>query len=312
MLKAISLIGTLPTIQALLPAAFSMAMLGAIESLLCAVVCDNMTDTKHHSNNELLAQGLGNIVSPFFGGITATAAIARSAANVRAGAVSPISSVIHALLVLFALLFFAKALSYLPLSSMAALLLVVAWNMADIPQIIQLSRRSGKNEIAVLLTCISLTVLFDMVIAITVGVLLASLLFIRTIAEMTKTFEMAHPADLEDVLVYRISGPLFFAAADNLFADLHEKTVHTDHKIKHIVLQCDAVTVLDAGGIHALTRFIQHMLPHQTIYMSNVQFQPMRMLVRSQKSVAEIQKIQFSSDLESTFTKIREIEQEQQ
>lgn len=300
------------TIQALLPAAFSMAMLGAIESLLCAVVCDNMTDTKHHSNNELLAQGLGNIVSPFFGGITATAAIARSAANVRAGAVSPISSVIHALLVLFALLFFAKALSYLPLSSMAALLLVVAWNMADIPQIIQLSRRSGKNEIAVLLTCISLTVLFDMVIAITVGVLLASLLFIRTIAEMTKTFEMAHPADLEDVLVYRISGPLFFAAADNLFADLHEKTVHTDHKIKHIVLQCDAVTVLDAGGIHALTRFIQHMLPHQTIYMSNVQFQPMRMLVRSQKSVAEIQKIQFSSDLESTFTKIREIEQEQQ
>ncbi|MDD0824778.1 C4-dicarboxylic acid transporter DauA [Mannheimia sp. AT1] len=300
------------TIQALLPAAFSMAMLGAIESLLCAVVCDNMTDTKHHSNNELLAQGLGNIVSPFFGGITATAAIARSAANVRSGAISPISSVIHALLVLFALLFFAKTLSYLPLSSMAALLLVVAWNMADIPQIIQLSRRSGKNEIAVLLTCISLTVLFDMVIAITVGVLLASLLFIRTIAEMTKTFEMAHPADLEDVLVYRISGPLFFAAADNLFADLHEKTVHTDHEIKHIVLQCDAVTVLDAGGIHALTRFVQHMLPHQTLYMSNVQFQPMRMLVRSQKSVAEIQKIQFSSDLESTFSKIREVEQAQQ
>lgn len=300
------------TIQTLLPAAFSMAMLGAIESLLCAVVCDNMTDTKHHSNNELLAQGLGNIVSPFFGGITATAAIARSAANVRSGAVSPISSVIHALLVLFALLFFAKALSYLPLSSMAALLLVVAWNMADIPQIIQLSRRSSKNEITVLVTCISLTVLFDMVIAITVGVLLASLLFIRTIAEMTKSFEIAHPTDLDDVLAYRISGPLFFAAADNLFADLHEKTVHTDHKIKHIVLQCDAVTVLDAGGIHALTRFVQHMLPHQTLYLSNVQFQPMRMLVRSQKSVAEIQKIQFSSDLESTFTKIREIEQAQQ
>ncbi len=92
---------------------------------------------------------------------------------------------------------------------MAALLLVVAWNMADIPQIIQLTRRSGKNEIAVLLTCITLTVLFDMVIAITVGVLLASLLFIRTIAEMTKSFEMAHPTDLDNVLVYRISGPLF-------------------------------------------------------------------------------------------------------
>lgn len=296
-------------IQNLLPAAFSMAVLGAIESLLCAVVCDNMTDTKHHSNNELLAQGLGNIASPFLGGITATAAIARSAANVKSGAVSPIAGVIHSLLVLFALLFFAKVLSYLPLSSMAALLLVVAWNMADVPQIIQLIRRSGRNEIAVLVTCISLTVLFDMVIAITVGVLLACLLFIRTIAEMTRTFEIAHPTDLEDVLAYRISGPLFFAAADNLFADLHEKTVHTDHEIKHIVLQCDAVTVLDAGGIHALTRFVQHMLPHQQLYICNIQFQPLRMLVRSKNIVPEIQQIHFSTNLETTFKKIRKFEQ---
>lgn len=296
------------TLQALLPAAFSMAMLGAIESLLCAVVLDNMTDTKHHSNNELLAQGLGNIVSPFFGGITATAAIARSAANVKAGAVSPIASIVHALLVLFALLFFAKALSYLPLSSMAALLLIVAWNMADIPQIIHLVRRSGRNEIAVLLTCLTLTVLFDMVIAITVGVLLASLLFIRTIAEMTKSIEIAHPDDLDDVLAYRISGPLFFAAADNLFADLHDKTVHTAHEIKHIVLQCDAVTVLDTGGVHALTRFVQHMLPHQQLYMCNMQFQPLRMLVRSKNIVPEIQKIHFSTNLDKTFKKIRKFE----
>ena len=296
------------TLQALLPAAFSMAMLGAIESLLCAVVLDNMTNTKHHSNNELLAQGLGNIVSPFFGGITATAAIARSAANVKAGAVSPIASIVHALLVLFALLFFAKALSYLPLSSMAALLLIVAWNMADIPQIIHLVRRSGRNEIAVLLTCLTLTVLFDMVIAITVGVLLASLLFIRTIAEMTKSIEIAHPDDLDDVLAYRISGPLFFAAADNLFADLHDKTVHTAHEIKHIVLQCDAVTVLDTGGVHALTRFVQHMLPHQQLYMCNMQFQPLRMLVRSKNIVPEIQKIHFSANLDKTFKKIRKFE----
>ncbi|HDV7285062.1 TPA: STAS domain-containing protein, partial [Mannheimia haemolytica] len=99
---------------------------------------------------------------------------------------------------------------------------------------------------------------------------------------------------------------LFFAAADNLFADLHNKTVHTDQQIKHIVLQCDAVTVLDAGGIHALTRFVQHMLPHQQLHLCNVQFQPMRMLVRSQKTVNEIQQIQFSSDLESAFDKIRQ------
>ena len=295
------------TIQRLLPAAFSMAVLGAIESLLCAVILDNMTDTKHHSNNELLAQGLGNIASPFFGGITATAAIARSAVNVKSGAVSPISSVVHALLVLFALLFFAPALSYLPLSSMAALLLVVAWHMADLPQIIQLIRRSGRNEIAVLLVCLILTVLFDMVIAISVGVLLASLLFIRTIAEMTKSINIAVPEDLDDVLIYRISGPLFFAAADNLFADLHDKTVHTDHEIKHIVLQCDAVTVLDAGGIHALTRFVQHMLPHQQLYMCNMQFQPLRTIVKS-GSLPEIKKITFTADLTEALNKIREFE----
>ncbi|UAY77989.1 C4-dicarboxylic acid transporter DauA [Pasteurella canis] len=298
----------LDTIQALLPAAFSMAVLGAIESLLCAVILDNMTDTKHHSNDELLAQGLGNITAPFLGGITATAAIARSVANVKAGAVSPIASIVHALMVLFALLFFAKALSYLPLSSMAALLLVVAWNMANVQQIIQLVRRSGRNEIAVLLTCLVLTVIFDMVIAITVGVLLASLLFIRTIAEMTKSIEITHPEDLNDVLVYRISGPLFFAAADNLFADLHDKTVHTDHEIRHIVLQCDAVTVLDSGGIHALTRFVQHMLPHQQLYMCNMQFQPLRMIVKS-NTVTEIQRINFASDLTDAFTKIRTFEQ---
>lgn len=295
-------------LQALLPAAFSMAALGAIESLLCAVILDNMTDTKHHSDNELLAQGLGNIVSPFFGGITATAAIARSAANVKSGAVSPISSVVHALLVLFALLLFAQALSYLPLSSMAALLLVVAWNMASVHEIIYLARRSGKNEMAVLFTCLILTVLFDMVIAISVGVLLASLLFIRTIAEMTKAIEYNAPDDLSDVLVYRVSGPLFFAAADKLFSDLHDKTVHTDHEIKHIVLQCDAVTVLDAGGIHALTRFVQHMLPHQQLYLCNIQFQPLRMLVKS-NSYWEIQKINFAADLNETFHKIRDFEQ---
>ena len=295
------------TIQRLLPAAFSMAVLGAIESLLCAVILDNITDTKHHSNNELLAQGLGNIASPFFGGITATAAIARSAVNVKSGGVSPISSVVHALLVLFALLFFAPALSYLPLSSMAALLLVVAWHMADLPQIIQLTRRSGRNEIAVLLVCLILTVLFDMVIAISVGVLLASLLFIRTIAEMTKSINIAVPEDLDDVLIYRISGPLFFAAADNLFADLHEKTVHTDHEIKHIVLQCDAVTVLDTGGIHALTRFVQHMLPHQQLYMCNMQFQPLRTIVKS-GSLPEIKKITFTADLTEALNKIREFE----
>jgi SulP family sulfate permease len=207
------------SLQALLPAAFSMAMLGAIESLLCAVVLDGMTGTKHKANSELIGQGLGNIVAPFFGGITATAAIARSAANVRAGATSPVAAVIHALLVILALLILAPLLSWLPLSAMAALLLMVAWNMSEAHKVVNLLRHAPKDDIVVMLMCMSLTVLFDMVIAISVGIVLASLLFMRRIARMTHLA----PVNVEvpdDVLVLRVIGPLFFAAAEGLFNDL--------------------------------------------------------------------------------------------
>lgn len=150
-------------------------MLGAIESLLCAGMLDGMTGKKHQSDNELIGQGIGNVLAPFFGGITATAAIARSAANVRAGATSPVSSLVHALLVLLALLVLAPALSWLPLSAMVALLLLVAWNMSEAHKVISLLRWAPKDDIIVMLLCMSLTVLFDMVIAITVGIVLASL-----------------------------------------------------------------------------------------------------------------------------------------
>lgn len=148
------------SISALLPAAFSMAMLGAIESLLCAVVLNGMTGKKHNSNAELMGQGLGNLIAPFFGGITATAAIARSAANVRAGATSPISAVVHALLVLLALLVLAPWLSYLPLTAMALLLLIVAWNMSEAHKVVDLLRHGPKDDIIVMLLCMSMTVLF--------------------------------------------------------------------------------------------------------------------------------------------------------
>jgi SulP family sulfate permease len=129
------------TVQALMLAAFAMAMLGAIESLLCAVVLDGMSGRRHSANSELLGQGIGNIIAPFFGGITATAALARSAANVRAGAESPVASMIHAVVVLLALLAFASQLSYLPMPAMAALLMVVAWNMSEAPKLHICSKR---------------------------------------------------------------------------------------------------------------------------------------------------------------------------
>ncbi|ATA17971.1 SulP family sulfate permease [Gibbsiella quercinecans] len=262
------------TVSALLPAAFSMAVLGAIESLLCAVVLDGMTGKKHNSNTELLGQGIGNIIAPFFGGITATAAIARSAANVRAGATSPISAVIHALLVLLALLVLAPWLSYLPLAAMASLLLIVAWNMSEAHKVVYLLRRAPKDDILVMLLCLTLTVLFDMVIAITVGIVLASLLFMRRIARMTR---LSTISEEHHRLVLRVNGPLFFAAAERIFNELLTRS----ESYNQIVLQWDAVPVLDAGGLQALQRFIETLPDGKQLVITDIPFQPLKTLARA-------------------------------
>lgn len=263
-------------LRALLPAAFSMAMLGAIESLLCAVVLDGMTGTRHNANSELIGQGLGNLVAPFFGGIPATAAIARSAANVRAGATSPLAAVFHALLVLLALLALAPLLSWLPLSAMAALLLMVAWNMSEAHKVIGLLRRAPKDDIVVMLICLSLTVLFDMVIAISVGVVLASLLFMRRVARMTRLAPL-NVSVPEDVLAVRVTGPLFFAAAEGIFTPLLAQAAGK----RVIVMQWDAVPVLDAGGLDALQRFIERLPDGCELRICHLEFQPLRTLARA-------------------------------
>lgn len=269
-------------ITALMPAAFSMAVLGAIESLLCAVVLDNMTGKKHHSNSELLGQGIGNVAAPFFGGITATAAIARSAANVRAGATSPVSAVIHSLLVLLTLLVLAPMLSYLPLSAMSALLLIVAWNMSAARKVIYLIRRAPKDDIIVLILCMSLTVLFDMVIAITVGIVLASLLFMRRIANMTRVSELPGTNKDEGLLVVRVNGPLFFAAAERIFDELKEKS----EGYTTIIMQWDAVPVLDAGGLEAFQKFIDT-VKDTRIIVCDIPFQPLKTLARAKVTPIE-------------------------
>ncbi|MBV7436276.1 C4-dicarboxylic acid transporter DauA [Aeromonas sp. sif2416] len=273
----------LAAIQRLLPAAFSMAMLGAIESLLCAVVLDGMTGRKHSSNGELVGQGLGNILAPFFGGITATAAIARSAANVRAGATSPISGIVHALVVLAAILVLAPWLSWLPLSAMAALLLLVAWNMSEAHKVVDLIRRAPRSDVLVLLVCLSLTVIFDMVIAITFGVILASLLFMREIAKMTKLHNLAeHKRYASEVpaqtLIYKINGPLFFAAAERVFDELLAQV--KDHKA--LILQMEAVSILDAGGLSAFQQFARRMAKAGVpLKVAELQFQPLKTLARA-------------------------------
>ncbi len=277
---------TWDSIRTLLPAAFSMAMLGAIESLLCAVVLDGMTGTKHKANSELVGQGLGNIIAPFFGGITATAAIARSAANVRAGATSPISAVIHSILVILALLvlapllswlpLLAPLLSWLPLSAMAALLLMVAWNMSEAHKVVDLLRHAPKDDIIVMLLCMSLTVLFDMVIAISVGIVLASLLFMRRIARMTRLAPVVVDVP-DDVLVLRVIGPLFFAAAEGLFTDLESRLEGK----RIVILKWDAVPVLDAGGLDAFQRFVKRLPEGCELRVCNLEFQPLRTMARA-------------------------------
>ncbi|AKX47759.1 transporter [Thiopseudomonas alkaliphila] len=243
----------------LLAPAFAIAMLGAIESLLCAVVADGMAGTKHDSNGELFAQGIGNLVAPLFGGITATAAIARSAANVRAGAYSPMAAMTHALVVLLAMLFLAPLFSLLPMSALAALLLMVAWNMSEPKHVIHTLKIAPRNDILVLLTCLILTVLFDMVLAVGVGLILAAGLFIKHISETTDTRPSHAPhikalQDLPDsICSYTIRGPLFFGAAEKALSVLRQ----VQPSIKVVIIDMSAVPVLDMTAIAGLTKVLE-------------------------------------------------------
>ena len=241
----------------LLAPAFAIAMLGAIESLLCAVVADGMAGTKHDPNGELLGQGIGNILAPMFGAITATAAIARSAANVRAGAFSPIAAIIHAGVVLLAMLFLAPMFSHLPMAALAALLLMVAWNMSEPKHVIHTLRISPRNDVLVLLTCLSLTVLFDMVLAVGVGLLLAAGLFIKSMSDLTDTASVSPDEhdipDLPDsVTVYAIRGPLFFGAAEKALSVLRK----FNPEIRVAIIDLRAVPMLDMTALAALSNVL--------------------------------------------------------
>lgn len=268
-------------IHDLLPATFAIAMLGAIESLLCAVVLDGMTGKRHSANSELMGQGIGNIITPFFGGITATAAIARSAANFRAGAQSPIAAMVHALVVLLALVLFAPALAFLPMPAMAALLVMVAWNMSEAPKAAHLLKTAPRGDIWVFICCFSLTVFFDMVIAISAGILLAAILFMQEIAAMTKVTDISsNPRYVDDPLpqgwsIYKINGPLFFAAADRIFSELALLA-----EAKHgIIIYMDAVPLLDAGGLAAMQKLISKCQRDGIqIWFTDLQFQPLKTL----------------------------------
>lgn len=289
---------SLALVSDLLPTAFAIAMLGAIESLLCAVVLDGMSGKRHSANSELLAQGLANVITPFFGGVTATAAIARSATNLKAGAVSPIAALVHAGVVLLGLLLLAGALAYVPMPAMAALLMVVAWNMSEARKSAKLVKHSPPGDILVFLACLSLTVLFDMVIAITVGILLASLLFMKELAAITRVVEITDnnefvrrplPANWK---VFKIRGALFFAAADRIFGELAQHA----HDLDGIILHMRYSSYLDAGGLAAIEKLMAHCEKHHIrLIFSAWQFQPLKTLAKARGDLTSPLSVSFAT-----------------
>jgi len=283
--------------QDLLSAAFAIAMLGAIESLLCAVILDNASGKHHSANSELLGQGIGNIIVPFFGGISATAAIARSSASFRAGAESPVAGMVHALVVLLGLVLLAPLMAYVPMATMAVLLVMVALGMSDAHKAVHLFKTAPRSDVLVLLVCFSLTVLFDMVVAITAGIVLAALLFVKEIAATTQIIELHPEPTPAGWRIFKINGPLFFAAAERIFGELSLLAGER----QNIIVQMDSVTMIDAGGLSALRKLtLQCEKNHCHLVLTNIQRQPLKTLLRA-KLKPEDTPLEFYSSLEEAL-----------
>ncbi len=274
---------TFAVIKTLLGPAFAIALLAAIESLLCAVVVDSMTGKRHNADGELLGVGVANLVAPFFGGIAATGAVARSAANVRFGARTPIAAIVHALFVLLVLVLLAPLLGMLPLAALAALLLLVAWHMSEVDRIRHLIKLSPRSDVAVLVVCFLLTVFVDMVFAVGVGVVLAALLFMRRMASLTQTRAVTRETPgarvtlPPGVVLFHISGPLFFGAADKAVGALDV----ADPDVRCVILDLSEVPMMDASGAVALEGAVTHLRKRGVFtIIAGVNGQPRRVLER--------------------------------
>lgn len=256
---------SVPQIIILIGPAFTIAMLGAIEALLSAVVADGMAGTKHDSNQELIGQGLANIVTPFFGGFAATGAIARTATNIRNGATSPLAGIMHAITLIAVLLFLAPLAADIPLAALAAILFVVAWNMSEVKHFAHLLKTAPIADRLILVITFVLTVFADLVVAVNVGMILAILHFLRRMSDAVETLpvdetelhtELARhgiqhlPSDL---FVYEIAGPMFFGAVENFERAL----VQTQADPKFLIIRLRRVPFMDITGIQVLEEVIQ-------------------------------------------------------
>ena len=278
----------LQTIKMLLPSAITIALLGSIESLLAAVVADGMIGGKHRSNTELIAQGIANIASGLFGGIPATGAIARTAANVKNGGRTPIAGIVHSLVLLLIMLVFMPLAKLIPLSCLAAILMVVAYNMSHWRAFKDLMG-APKSDIFVLLTTFSLTVLIDLVVAIEVGMVMASMLFMKRMSDITIVKNLTADAGEEgeesiitdlsgDTVIYDINGPFFFGAADKFTEVIYS----VQSKTKVMILKMANVPAMDATAIHALESLYRTCKIHKTkLLLAEVQEQPYHALEKA-------------------------------
>jgi SulP family sulfate permease len=244
--------------------AFAIAMLGAIESLLSAVVADGMAGTRHDSNQELIGQGIANVVAPLFGGFAATGAIARTATNVRNGGTSPLAGVVHAITLVLIILFLAPLAVHVPLAALAAILFVVAWNMSEAGHFVRMVRRAPLADVVILLVTFALTVFVDLVVAVNIGVILATLHFLRRMASSVEVQEQTAEQLQEEfghrglacpkgVLVYRVEGPFFFGAVENFERAL--ASTHTDPEV--VILRLRWVPFMDITGLQTLEEVVR-------------------------------------------------------
>ena len=306
---------TLEGIRDLIGPATAIALLGAIESLLSAVVADGMSGDRHDSNTELIAQGVANIVCPFFCGLPATGAIARTSANVTNGAKSPVAGIVHSLTLLAVVLLFARGAAFVPVAAMSAVLVTVAFRMGEWHELQRL-RMMPRSDAGVLLTTFALTVVFDLVVAVEVGMVLAAVLFIKRVSETTEVSRVTggdvleSPEQLacgkeipEGVMAYRIFGPFLFGAAEKM----EDALERIDRLPKVLILRLHLVSAMDATALNALESVIERLQHHGgTVILSGLHRQPLDML-RKAGFVEVIGRRNLCAHFDDSLARAREI-----
>ena len=308
---------TFDRVRALVPNAFTIAVLAAVESLLSCVVADGMIGSKHRSNMELVAQGAANIGSAFFGGIPATGAIARTAANVKNGGRTPVAGMVHSVVLVIILVLLMPYASLIPMPTIAAILFIVAYNMCGWRNIRNTVKTAPKSDIAVLFVTLILTVVFDLVVAIGVGLVMAALLFMKRMADVTEAHAWKdiddEDTDPDNILlkkipkntrVFEINGPMFFAATDKY------KYVLSDKDIDVLCIRMRNVPAIDATGVEALMRIVKRCERHNVkVVFSHVNEQPMKVMKKA-GFVEKVGKKNFCDHIDTALKRAEEIEKE--